>query len=466
MNEGWRDQVTLYDGMLLGARTWQRLAVRRADWLYAQAHGALAPQALTFYTPGNEAGAQVYYETPWHTEHPTLQLSARVTVPAGQYVSLQLKTGSGVDDWTELQRDTTTGAEHWFGGSEIRTYNVSAYAPFPDDVVLVRLWHGLSCPHYVRQAVMTGWIGLPSYPNPMPTFGASAHAAADFNAVTSAQEYLRHCAMQPNLGRLVFTATHTQENAYEPLGFWTFRRDGRQEIYADVTVSGYASDARVLLRLWDDTGTEHVLWNLSANGHVYQAWDVATLGASKGGWQRVELGVLGNAGGGNGAATVTVNSLSVRDLTAGVTRTYAPSPYDALATALPAHMAALVNDANELRPLDDRESPLYTAHLMAPWIMAPSMLNRSYWSAQGFRFTRKWRWLYWRGAAKIVSTDGQYETTLSDVLDGSGAQTYALQVYDLDSVPWLAPDMPYNVVPYGGNVLKTAYEHYQCLSAG
>jgi hypothetical protein len=153
-----------------------------------------------------------------------------------------------------------------------------------------------------------------------------------------------------------------------------------------------------------------------------------------------------------------VQRLLLVDLAAGATRTYKPdgtwAEGDQPAAAA---LNLMADDLDEMYPAADRESPIWYEHQLTTYA-GPATLGGAgpTYSGGQYRHTRRWRYLHWRGAGRLVSSDGLHYQSLSDTATAGGAQTL-----DLDSVSWLDYGQEYTVESYGANAILVAYEDYE-----
>lgn len=453
---------------VMGWLSWLKWVFANADWAYGAAHanGGLQRQAWA----ETQNTIEVWRgDVRFRSEHPTLHFSARQDLnPGDAYTALEYYGSDG--QWHAIETDTNAGLR-FFGGSEERTYNASSWG-IPDHGVLeVRFMiYGTSGGWaQMYRAYMSGWAGLPAWPT-LPTFSNTVHPVGDYNSLVSALEYLKECARKPNLGSEVFTADHTQDGDYEPLGRWCWRQGGCKRLYLWLAVEGLEPGEEVQVFLEPDTYHQDAPGASRLNGNLPVAVltadtegqsiniDLTVYGVVMGERYAVEVGVLRNIR--IGSPAVTIGAVTLGDL-GSVTRTYAPVaeyPYGSQPDA--AVFNRLRNDINQMYPAADRESPLWPEHPLATWRSPDAMgpLDRFHWWNKRYRIRHRARFLEVRtqGGAKIVSADRKNETTISD----SNGDPLTV---DTESIPWLANayGQDYTVESYGTNEVLVAYEEYE-----
>ncbi len=438
------------DGDYPGAETYFNPLAARSHWLYNQAHALNYPFAQRW---GTGIISPVWEgETPVRSEHLTLSFSARVELaaPDGK-ARLQYYSTSG---WTDVLVDQTQGARHWFNGTQYNSISLSGLSP-AQDMWCFRLqlteaggWA------IVYRAYLTGTTGFPAWPS-LPTFTDGAPvAAATLDKLRQMQEYLFACSKQSRASVRLGTATHGQSGSTETLYRWAFRYGCTRRLYYYLAVSGLTSGGHVYLYLIPETYDQNfdsrlaTLADIAVDGNYSANIDLSTYGLTQGTRYGLEVTAYQDA-------VVTVGNVVLADLGA-VTRTYMPKDnWQHGDTPTAAILTTVRNDLDAMYPATDRESPLWCEHDLASWQGPDSLgVTGPNYSAARFRGVRRWRYLRYRGAGRLVSADGTVTASLSDS-DPAGSP----QVLDLESinVPY---GMEYYVEDYGSGAITVAYEDY------
>lgn len=442
---------TITNGEYPGADTYWNALAARSHWLYGQAHALNFPFAQRW---GSGIVNPIWEgETPVRPEHMTLKFSARVnlTGPAG-VARLQYYAVGG---WTNLATDTNTTGLRFFGGTTEVTVHLTGLTP-ADGIWTFRLiLTGNGGWGIVYRAYLTGTTGFTAWPGTLPTFTTGAPTtAANLDKLRQMQEYLFGCACQPRVSGLMGTVRHGQGASDETVYRWAFQYTGTQRLYYYLTISGLTgSGGHVRLYLIPDT------YNADAgDSRIATLVDEITDGTKSG---NVDLSTKGlTVGTGYGlelvaydGATVAVGHMGLDDL-GGVTRTYVPKDDWAHGdTPTKAVLDTFTNDLNQMYPASDRESPIFSQHVLSTW-QGPGTVGLFDYTAFRFRGVRRWRYLRYRGAGRLVSADGTVTVSLSDTDPPGGPQ-----VLDLESVA-VPYGMEYYVESYGSGVIIVAYEDY------
>jgi len=475
MLRAWPPLRQTADDELLGAETWLNPLVRRCNWCYGQAHAPLYPFRQAWCEPAHGVYAVWQGELPYDAAHTTLYFSGWVDNDADGTFSLQVYADAGGgDDWQTLATDSANqdGAAHYFGESQWVNYDVSTAGTgydYPDDIIRARLIstdNASTDRAYGFMAYLTGTTGFTTWPVPLPTFTDGAGNEpdyTDFNDLRDMSSYDYECAQKPNLHAATGTASHTQPDAYGELYRWAFRADGRQRLHLEVTVSNYQLASDVILYIdaynyYSGSGfarTEYIDGELNANGSYTKDIDISA-SLTVGDWFAVELGVLNTN---TGSTQIAVTDIYLYDL-AGTARTYTPSTFSHGDQVAAADLTLIKNDLNEMYPDAANESPIWLEHMFATNQLntdadGGTLISSYRYSAHKTCCVRRWRYLKWRGAGKLVSADGSYETSLSDA-----ATAGDLQSKDLDDVAWLDYGMEYTVQDSDANHIIVAYEDY------
>lgn len=452
----------LTDGDRLSAGLYMKVLARRNHWLYGHAHAVNGLQRVAECV---STGDEVVWtgETPYRSQHPTINFSARINISSGAGARLDYYNSSGT--WTNIATDANTG-DRWFNGVENNTFDASGYSLPADGILVLRFSISVGSA-LVYRAYMSGTTGFATWPGTLPTFvdGAGNEPDEDdFNALRSMGEYLNDCAEKPRLGTAIGTGSHTQTDAYEPLYQWTFTYTGTQKLVVNLDVADIDTGDHVYVYLnnekYPSSGSRlATLADITSNGNHSADYDLSTLGLSKGTRYQVEIGTYNS--GANGA-TVTVNNVILGDLV-GATRTYSiKGDWEHSDRPTAAQLNAVTNDLNQMYPASDRESPIFSSHLLAPWQLTVEEdggtgISTYHYSAHGIRLCHVHRYLRYRGAGKIISLDGANEVSLSDTEPSGGPQ-----VFDLDSIKsWLPYGEQYLVQDSDSNHIVVAYEDYQ-----
>lgn len=440
---------TITTGEYPGADTYWNALAARSHWLYGQAHALNFPFAQRWgtgiVTPVWEG------ETPVRSEHMTLNFSARVNLTAAAGVArLQYYSTGG---WTDLATDTNTGSLRYFGGAEEVTVSLAALTP-ADGIWTFRLMlTGDGGWGIVYRAYLTGTTGFDAWPG-IPTFTTGAPStAANLDKLRGMQEYLFDCACQPRVSGMMGTATHRQASSDETVYRWAFQYGATQRLYYYLTISGLTgSGGHVRLYLETDTYDSTVdsriatLVDETTDGTKSGNVDLSAHGLTPGAGYTLELVIYDGS-------TVAVGHMGLDDL-GGVTRAYVPKDdWEHGDTPTKAILDTLTSDLDEMYPAADRESPIYGQHTCATW-HGPATVGLFDYSAFRFRGVRRWRYLRYRGAGRLVSADGTVTVSLSDTDPAGGPQ-----VLDLESVA-VPYGMEYYVESYGTGAIVVAYEDY------
>lgn len=441
----------LVDGEYPGADTyWNPLAARN-HWLYGQAHGLNFPFAQRW---GSGIVAPIWEgETTQRPEHTTLYFCARISLSAGGVARLQYYADPG--GWTDVATDTDTTHLRFLGGSSAFSVSLAGLTP-ADGVWTFRLQlTGAGGWGHVYYAYLSGSTGFAAWPASLPTFtnGLPTNAVA-VNKLREMQQHLLDCARQPRVPALMGTVTHRQTGSDETVYRWTFRYGCTQRLYYYLDVSGLSGGGHVRLYLEPATydqgaGDSRIATLVDAvTDGVYAGNDDLSLrGLSVG--QRYGLELVAYEG-----AVVTVGNLVLGDLGA-VTRTYLPKDdWVHGDTPTAALLGTIRDDLDQMYPAANRQSPLWPEHDLATWHRPEGEYGMFTCSSNRFRGVRRWRYLRYRGAGRLVSADGTVTVSLSDTDPPGGAQ-----VLDLESVA-VPYGMEYYVESYGSGVITVAYEDY------
>ena len=436
------------DGEYPGADTYWNPLAARSHWLYGQAHGLNYPFAQRW---GTGIVSPVWEgETPVLPEHMTLRFSARVNLsnPAGVARLQYFATGG----WTDLATDTVRGALRFFGGVTENSISLTGLSPAGGMWVFRLQLTGDGGWGIVYRAYLTGTTGFAAWPGSLPTFTTGAPTtAANLDGLRQMQAHLFDCAAQPRVSVLLGTATHQQSGSHETVYRWAFQYTSTRRLYYHLTVSGL-SGGNVFLYLIPDTFHQGVdtrlatLVTISADGTHSGNVDLSTHGLTMGTGYGIELVAFTNA-------VVTVNNVVLADL-GGVTRTNMPKgDWVHGDTPTKAILDTMTADLNQMFPANDRESPIYSHHTCATW-QGPLTAGLFSYSATRYRAVRRWRYLRYRGAGRLISADGTVTVSLGDTDPPGGAQ-----VLDLESVA-VPYGMEYYVESFGSGTIVTAYEDY------
>ncbi|MEN6303011.1 MAG: hypothetical protein ABFD96_09830, partial [Armatimonadia bacterium] len=351
MHDSWRDIVALTDGMVLGAATWLEPLARNTDLAYGMAHRPEALFASAWYTlPGQGVITIWEGETVYDPQHDHLNFSAWVSLPAADastpYAHLEIYYA---DAWHVLAAEDTLDYAGWFdeehcgaGSSEhdkdgVVSYDISAWYQ-PGDIVHARLVAagdgntGVTTGQVYR-ACLGGFAPewpdntAIAWPDPFPTWQeVTPHAAADFNALRDAAEYLRQCAERPVLGEAVATMSHLQGEATLIEGHWTFRKSGCDKLTCVIESSQCDDDNYVVVFCADEQyphgpngGTTSAVTGtpIKTNTTTTLSYDMSAL--TTGEYYSILVGT-------QGTAVAGVTSLHVADL-AGAAPTYQPGSF-------------------------------------------------------------------------------------------------------------------------------------------
>jgi len=441
----------LTSGEYLGAETYFSVLSRRSHWLYGQAHG----QNYPFNQREGQGIAQPIWvgETPVRSEHMTLKFSARVNLNAPDGIArLQYYRDDG--QWIDIATDVNTGLR-FFGGITENSYDLSALSPAQGMWVFRFLLTGAGGWGIVYRAYLSGTTGFPTWPS-LPTFtDGTVPTAADINKLRTMQEYLYHCARQPRVAACLATV-QAPTGGPIPLFRYQFVYGCTRKLHYNLTTSGLSGgNATLSVYLEPDTycadaGDSRIATLRQLTSDVTDQGydeDLSAYGLTQGERYTIEFAC-------GGGAFITLNQIVFSDLV-GVTRTYIPKSdwaHGDYPTA--AQLNTIRDDLNQLYPDTSRESPLWLTHELASWQYADAVQGGGQYSSKRFRLSRRWRYLRYRGAGRLVSADGSIEVSLSDT-DPAGVP----QVLDLESTP-LPYGMAYYVESYGDNNIAVAYEDY------
>lgn len=461
MQHAWMPIRAVTNGNFLSA-TWLETLVARSEWLFGAAHSRCGLFFQRTYQSTNPGLATIWEgETAWHGSdggHTALRLSARLNLDAAGTARLQIYDGA----WADLATSTTDG-DHWFGGSEYAEYDLSSGYTFADGIVRVRLTveGGSGSSGIVYYAHLGNFVPVTSWPGAVPTFadgGGNEPDEDDFNALRSMQEYLYEAALHPQQSSWIATSSHTQEAAYEPLFRWMFRYSGLQRLYVQFTTTSMDAGDHVYLYLQDvnypygSSGAVRLatLADVTTDTTTSLSVDLSAEGLTVGGRYSIELGALDGP-------IVAVERLLLVDLAGGATRTYTPDGTWAEGDQPTAAALNLIaDDLDEMYPAADRESPIWYEHQLTTYAPPASLGSRGpVFTSSRYRHTHRWRYLHWRGAGRLVSSDGVNHQSLSDTTTPGEAQTL-----DLESVRWLDYGQEYIVESFGSGTILVAYEDY------
>lgn len=442
---------TITDGEYPGADTYWNALASRSHWLYGQAHALNFPFAQRW---GTGIVVPIWEgETPVRSEHMTLKFSARVNLTGPSGVA-RLQYYSSVGGWTDLVTDTTTGVLRFFGGATEITVDLTGLTPADGIWTLRLMLTGDGGWGIVYRAYLTGTTGFTAWPGTLPTFTTgSPTTAANLDKLRQMQQYLFDCASQPRIAVRLGTVTQQQEASYQTVYRWAFQYTGTKRLYYYLTVTGLSGGGHVYLYLIPDTynanaGDSRIATLMDAAAdNVYSGnIDLSTYGLTVGAGYGLELVAYYGA-------TVEVGNIVLADL-GGVTRTYIPKDHWVHGdTPTKAILDVYTNDLNQMYPASDRQSPIFSQHTFSTW-QGPATLGLLEYTAFRFRGVRRWRYLRYRGAGRLVSADGTVTVSLSDTDPAGGPQ-----VLDLESVA-VPYGMEYYVESYGSGVIVTAYEDY------
>lgn len=465
----------LTTGDYLGAGSWMSPLVRRSNWLYGQVHGWRYP----FLQRWNEGIAQPAWVggTMRRDEHLTLRLGARLALTAGQTARLQYFASN--DTWVTLDSDSNTTQGRYFGGfNPVYERSLVGLSPTPKGnhwLFRFIVEGGTGGFALVYRAMLAGTVGFPVWPT-LPTFANSptVHAAADFNALRTAQNYLFECAKQPRIGSICNSGHYSGGGGIRPHFRWSFRYGGANRLIVRLKAmdgtTGEWGSIRLIRPLgghpgdacwapWGE-GSETVLQALAGTTlDATYAFNLSAQGLTVGEYYGIELRAI---------AGPTTHVLAIGFGTEpAVTRANNPKQTWAhLEIPTAAQMNTIRADINELFPAGDRPSPLWLEHDLAT-LQLPNQVqpagpghNLSFQGPVGFYLAHRWRWLRYRGAGKIMSLDGRFEHSLSDSTPVAGEA----QLFDLDSLAWLTYGSGYYVGVYNvfgeEPTLRQAYEDY------
>ncbi len=463
----WVPVVQLADGMILGGATWLGAIAENAHLSYGLAHGKLGLFRQAFYQWGAGDVTAWEGETIFQTEHPTLEFSAWIIITGepiyASWAMLQLYYGG---EWHDFAGDGNVG-EHWFDEAGavngVISRDISAYY---DDGEVVRVRLRISeASAWIYRAALTGTSGLDPWPT-IPTFAGSptVHDADDFNTLRTAATLLEAYHDKPAIPSFVATAYHGQSGGGQELLTYSFHLDGRQNLHIEATVTDATEDNYIEVYLQDEQFPHGVgggvrtlvaTWNSDGN----KSEDIDLTGLTKGTYYGLSFHRVVNEVW-DPYPRLALNRLYVCDH-AGVTRSNVSGTFEHKDVPTPEQLNTLGGDLEEMRPDAGSESPVWPEHLLVSHTTDGLGLLEI--TGRRWQLVHLHDFLLWRGAGRIVSTDGQFSQNLAyteadQVAIEGGSNERELQVLDLRTLGWLAVGDIYYVEDVSTSIIAAAYE--------
>ena len=485
--------VELATGMILGGPSWLNAVARNADLAYGMAHRPNGLFSQSWYLSTPQGVKTVWQgETVYDGKHANMNLSAWADLPAAAasnpYAKLQLYYAAAWHDVTPAIELATSGAavSGWIGDYDdvdgVLTFDIS-YAYNIGDIIRARIvvqGNGNTGTTSVRvyRACLGGFA--PEWPDSTaitwPTFptwsNATPHSAANFNTLRNGAEYLKQCAERPLVGEECVTAQHRNGDA-QIVAAWSFRKGGQDKLTVVVVSTRCDGSNPIKLFIADEqypngantTTTVQLGSSITTNTTTtfsidLTATDAPFLPLTMGDYYSILLQATDEA-------VAQVTSIHMADL-AGETRANVPPPSEDLAhgeqpTAI--EVAKISDDMKDMQPVGTVGSPLWYEHTFSTHRgfnqdAEAEMLSLFHYSGRRWRFWHTFPYLRYRGGGRITSDTGAYTASLGDSSPAGGDQ-----IFELDSLPWLASGDWYYVQDTDNAQILTAYEDWSPYGA-